>query len=416
MFSLKRYINQSSLYVGSNIIVSCVGFIRSFVFMYWLNMEDLGLVSLTLVGMQFLSFLQLGFFNGGFRFLCYESNDNKKDANNLVFSYLLIVSGITIGAYVSINFCHIELALSSELLLIAIFGGLLMLVQNWLTNALIAERKLLFINLLNIISVSVSILFLPTVYFWGLKGALLTTIIQPFIFVMVSLIKLPELRPSAFNFRYELIKKILSIGFIPFLSGIFVMINLQVERWTIAEILGAEALGRFYLISLYVTLSLLIPNSINNIFFPKLINAYENKDYIYFKQLVKKDILVFIVYVVIIIIGTIMLLKPVVSYMFPNHINNLIYVYYYLPGIVLNTMTYVSTLVLNASLKLKAILYTELIASMTYMLILFLLNLFDCFNLVTVCIARNILYFLIFIIYLIYTLLKWDSLFSVKRS
>ena len=86
-------------------------------------MEDLGIISLSLTLMQFLSFLQLGLFNGGFRLLCYENSEEKNNVNNLVYSYIVVISGIVFILYF-------------------IFGLLFMnfkLKVNWLTIDLIID-------------------------------------------------------------------------------------------------------------------------------------------------------------------------------------------------------------------------------------------------------------------------------------
>lgn len=412
MKAFRININQSFLYIVINIFVSLVGFIRSFVFMKWLNMEDLGIISLSLTLMQFLSFLQLGLFNGGFRLLCYEKSEEKNNVNNLVYSYLIIISGIVFILYFISSILGIDLVLSKKVLIVSLIGGLIMLLNNWLMNSLIALGRLLTINILNLISVFISLLFLPSVVYYGINAALLVTIIQPLIFATIVIIKVPELRFSAFNFNINLIKKILSVGFIPFLSGIFVMINLQVERWSIAKILGTEALGNFYLVSLFTTLSLLIPNSINNIFFPKIIKSYEEKDITSYKRYIKGNTYIFLIYNICLVIGTLLFLKGLVNLLFPQHLDNVKYVYYYLPGLVIYTMTFIFSQILNSVLELKMILKTEITTSIIYIGILFLQYQSNNFSLENVCLARFIFYLVTFFIYLIYIRIKWKSFFT----
>ena len=132
MKTFKININQSLLYIVTNIFVSLVGFVRSFVFMRWLNMEDLGIISLSLTLMQFLSFLQLGLFNGGFRLLCYENSEEKNNVNNLVYSYIVVISGIVFILYFISYLTGIDLVLSKNILIVSLIGGLIMLLNNWL--------------------------------------------------------------------------------------------------------------------------------------------------------------------------------------------------------------------------------------------------------------------------------------------
>ena len=100
-------------------------------------MEDLGIISLSLTLMQFLSFLQLGLFNGGFRLLCYENSEEKNNVNNLVYSYIVVISGIVFILYFISYLTGIDLVLSKNILIVSLIGGLIMLLNNWLMNSLI---------------------------------------------------------------------------------------------------------------------------------------------------------------------------------------------------------------------------------------------------------------------------------------
>lgn len=121
-------------------------------------------------------------------------------------------------------------------------------------------------------------LVLPLAFMIGFWGGMLVIMIQPLVFVSMAVLRNKELLPTGFYFNLKYVKYILSFGFIPFLGGIFSSIYLQVERWSITEVLGVEALGGFYLVFLYVSLFLLIPNSINAIFFRRVSRLIQRRN------------------------------------------------------------------------------------------------------------------------------------------
>ena len=86
-----RYIKApTTLYVVVNIFVSFVGFLRSFAFMKWLGLEELGLISLVQTVMQFIGLFQLGLINGGYRMFSLNKVKEQERVNNLLFTAFCI--------------------------------------------------------------------------------------------------------------------------------------------------------------------------------------------------------------------------------------------------------------------------------------------------------------------------------------
>ena len=274
-------------YIIVNICLSAFSFLRSFVFMRTLDLTELGVISLIQTIFMFIGLLQCGLLNGGYRIISLGKAEEIEKTNNTIFSYIAILtpSGI-LFCLLSSKYGWIK-DLSLVLLLISVLFGLFTLINNWFHNVLIGEQKLADLNRINIISYAASLLVLPLAFVLGFWGAVIVIAIQPLVFVGLCLFKYPELRPSGFFFDKKYIKYILSFGFIPFLGGIFSMIYIQVERWSITGQLGVDALGAFYLVFLYVSLYQLVPTSLNSIFFPKGIKSYANNDFNFFKRILK---------------------------------------------------------------------------------------------------------------------------------
>lgn len=328
-------------------------------FMRTLDLTELGVISLIQTIFMFIGLLQCGLLNGGYRIISLGKAEEIEKTNNTIFSYIAILTPIgIIFCLLSSKFGWIK-DLSLVLLLISVLFGLFTLINNWFHNVLIGEQKLSDLNRINIISYTASLIALPLAFVMGFWGAVIVIAIQPLFFVGLCLFKYPELRPSGFFFDKSYIKYILSFGFIPFLGGIFSMIYIQVERWSITGQLGVDALGAFYLVFLYVSLYQLVPTSLNSIFFPKGVKSYANNDFSFFKRILKYYYLCLIGYGVAITIVTILLLKPVVDLVFPNHLPGVVFVYLVLPGLIFSSLREPLGLILNSAVILKPMLYVN---------------------------------------------------------
>ncbi len=398
-----RYLTRpATLFVVVNIAVSFIGFLRSFAMMRWLGLEELGVISLVQTVIQFIGLFQFGLINGGYRMFSLNKAQDRVRVNNLLFTIFIILFFVFLFIWIILFTTGNSLIVDNDLLLVAIFAGSLTLVSNWLNNTLIGKQRLVEINRINIISISVSVLSLSLIYFIGLWGAVISITFQPLCYVILTLIRNKDLRPTHLLIDKELIKEILGYGFIPFLSGIFSILNLQVERWSIAFFLGNEALGRFYLVFLFNTLFMLIPTSVQSIFFPKAVLSYDEGNLLEFKSVIKRLSLVTIVYDVIILLFTVILFKFIVTIIFPLHADNVIYVYLFIPGLIVWSFDSVISLVLNASLRLKVLLYAGLAGFLINIIGIFLLKNINLLSLESMACLKSLVLIVPTVITLLY--------------
>lgn len=412
--TLNKFINPSSLYILINIYVSAVGFARSFLFMRWLDMNELGIISLVQTIIIFLGFFQIGLLNGGYRIFALDKADDQRDINNVLFTYFAIMSGVALLFWTTLFASGKQLVIDNKLMLVAIICGILTLIMNWLTNTLIGKRLIKEINNINLISATVSFAVLPLVMLWGITGALVALFAQPLIFITITLLKRKELRPTAWNFDIKLVRYILSFGFIPFLAGVFVLINLQIERWSIAKVLGTEALGEFYLVFLYTTLFVLIPSSLLNIFFPKAIHAYENHNMHQFRTILKKHLIIVITYLVSVLLFTAFGLQLFIDILLPKHSANTIYVYYFLPGLVALVLCDPITIIFNSAIRLKPMLYAGLAGVMLNVALIYIAIKLSSFTLINMAIIKTLVNILILSIYFIYIIIYRKAIFRIE--
>lgn len=389
-------------FVLVNIGLSVFSFIRSFVFMRFLDLRELGVISLVQTIFMFIGLLQMGLLNGGYRIISLGKKHEMEKTNNSIYSYLSIILPIgLLFCFLSSYYNWID-ELPLNLLIISVVFGVFTLLNNWFHNVLIGEQKLTEVNILNVSSYGLALFALPLAFLYGFWGGMIVIMIQPFAFVALGVLRNNELLPTYFFFDLKYIKYILKFGFIPFLGGIFVSIYLQVERWTITEVLGVESLGGFYLVFLYVSLYQLIPNSINSIFFPKGVKAYSERNYNHFKSLLRYYSLVLIGYGICITIVTLFFLDPFVALFFPKHQTGVVLVYIILPGLILHSLSDPIGLVLNSSVILKPMLVTNLLNMCFCIVALFLMINMSVFSLQNVAVVRMVSGLFVLALYCLY--------------
>lgn len=411
----KTIANPNILYILINIFVSAVGFVRSFLFMKWLGMEELGLISLVQTVMMFLGLFQLGLLNGGYRIFALDRANEQKSINNLLFSYFTILAGVGLVVWGVLAATGTKLIMSNDLLLVAFVCGMFMLVNNWLTNTLIGKRLIKNINRINLISSICSMALLPLVVIWQIGGAVAVLISQPLIFVAVALFGNKELRPTGWNFNFKQIRYILSFGFIPFLTGISVMINMQVERWSIAELLGTAALGEYYMVFLFTTLFVLIPASLSSLFFPRTIKAYEDGQMALFRHNIKNYTVILLGYLGVVVVLTLVLLQPVVDWIFPIHSGGTVYVYWFLLGMVFYTLCDPIGLIMNSMVKLRPMLWAGLLGIVLNFSLILISDHFYVFSLMTMTWIKITVNFAIFACYLTFFFSNYNVIFNKTR-
>ena len=308
-----------------------LGFLKSFIFIKFLNLENLGIITIIQTGAMFIGFFQIGLLNGGFRIISLEKNYLLQKINNVIFSYIGILSLVLFVIFFFNLFFNLFTDYFTYLFILLL--GLSLLLFNWLTNILIAQKKLMLLNKLNLVSSSVSVLFLPLAYYYGLFGAAFCLLIQPIIFIVYALIASKNLRPSKYLLNIKEIREILKYGFIPFISGIFFLLQIQIERWAVVYQLGTEVLGKLYLVFLISALWVLVPSSISNLFFPNCVSSFESNNYIKFNNYIKNHFIVVTVYIIFTALIIFTLLEPVVSLFLPQHQTYLNFVYLAIPGL-----------------------------------------------------------------------------------
>lgn len=391
--ALNILFSQNTLFIIVNLFVHAINFLRSFVFMRVLDLADLGMISLIQTCIMFIGFMHFGFFQGGYRIIAYK-HDESDQVNNIVFSFLGCLGALLFTFALVFPITGIDFIIGNQYLLLSVIAGIFTLATTWLTNSMTVKKMIPEINQILATSGIVSIALIALVFVWGIFGGILSIMMQPVVFVTLALLRCRELRPTALCFSKKVVKSIMQLGFVPFCVGIFSILNIQIERWSIAYLLNVEDLGRFYLVFVFSSLLVLIPTSTNYLFFPKIISAYEHGQLHEFNRQSSNYTLVLAAYGVVTLLVTLTMFQPIVDVLFPIHSENAKYVYMLLPGFMCNLLYYSVSSILNAWRDFKPLLLSGSIGIVATVVIIIVTAKVGIFSLSTMAVIKNISYML----------------------
>jgi len=404
---LKNILTQkdSINFIVINILVSFLGFVRSFFFMRILNLRELGLITLIQTGASLVGFFQIGLINGGYRIIAIQEKKSTDETNNVVFSYFYILS---LGLLVFFIAGWILNYFSENLIvLLSILTGILLLVNNWLSNTLIAKRSYKLLNKSKLVAAIVTTACIPLVFWLGVLGGAIVILIQPIINIIFIFVGDIQTLPSKYDLKIDKIRKILHYGFIPYISALFLLIYSQIERWSINSVLGTVSLGKLYLVYMIASLWGLIPVSLLNLFFPRAALLYEQKNLEKFNDVVKKHFFSLLIYNLVGISSILFFLSTFVSIIFPKHLPYVKYVFLAFPGFFFQTLVDPISLVLNSVVKLQPLFWSSVSSLLVYSLLVIYLILTNQFSLISIIICLDIYYGFKFIyVYISYFNLK----------
>lgn len=392
---IKRIIfSSSSLFIIINLFTSAINFIRSMIFMRVMDMRELGIISLIQTCIMFIGLLQFGFLSGGYRVFAYKKTSDQTKVNNILFSLFGVIALALLLIWIILSVLDIELLISREYLILTFIAGLFTLISTWLTNTMTVKKMIKDINIRNLISGIISIALIPLVYIYGIMGGIISIMMQPIVFVVLALLMHKSLRPDSICFDRKEIKYILSLGFVPFMIGIFTIVNIQIERWSIAYILNVEELGNFYLVFIFSSLFVLVPTSINYLFLPNIIYSYENGLMAEFRRHVRNYTLVLMGYGICVVLAVLTSLQPLVDILFPSHSGNTHYVFLLIPGLMSQLLYYSISSILNAWKNFTPLLMSGLVGVFSAIAIIAITGSMKLFDLTVMVYIKNISYFL----------------------
>lgn len=326
------------LFLVLNVLVNLLFLLRAYVAMQVLDFRELGLLAIAQSAILLVGIMHLGILNGGYRLLCSAKDEGERqEITNGFYSAFMILALLALiaGAIAALQFDATQYKITA---LVGAVGGIAALMRTWMMNQLLASSDLATHNRLNVYSAVCSLSFLALIPYDPLLACMLAMMMQHVLFVVFAGTLSDIVLPRRIVFSAPLIKRMLSVGFVLFLTGVFLQLNIQIERWYVATFLGLEELGHLYLAILFLTLFQLVPNSLNAIFFPPLVRAHDANDEAQTRKELGRLVWATIAYVLLVIALVAFVAEPLLSIFLPKQAADLQYIEWLLPGLVLFTI------------------------------------------------------------------------------
>lgn len=405
MNKINLFFNSQIKFIVISFITSFFGFAKSLFILKFFNFETLGLISLAQTFVSSISLTQIGVVTGGYRIFSYKKKSILTKVNSAVLVFfIMLLFALIIFSCISLYFYDPNI--DYMLIILFVVLGVIALYSNWVINKLIGLKNIKTVNNVQIISAIGSLILTLTSIWIGYAGVIIAMFFQPIVIIMLSYYISPILRPK-FNWLFfkKYIKIIISLGFIPYLTSALAILNTQIGRWCITITLGSFFLGKLFLPIVVVAVGSVFPAAISNLFFPKIIEKYEIKDFIGLSIDIKKVFWIIGFYCTALVLLILFCLNTVVMSFFPIHIESLNLVYISLPTIIFSSLSIPIVIYFNAAKKFNYILYGGILSSLSYIILMFFYVISSEISLFAILAIESISSFLL-IVYNIYIFKK----------
>lgn len=316
---LARLFRSSYAYVAINTTVSLVAFGRNLLFMNSLGLAEVGQIALMQTIVMLVGFAQGGLISGAFILWAGGDRDLNRRMADVLFAGKAVLGVVLALVLAVLGPAVLAPVVAPETLVVGLAAGLATLASTWMNNALVADQKLRQSNLVNVVAVLFSLgLALLTLGSGDLRLALLSIAAQPLLVALGGAILEPQARPRAVRPDRAALRRMLSVGVMPFLGSLSLLLVYQIERWSIAGVMGPEALGRYFIVILYMTFFLLVPTALMNVHFPRVRRALAAGDTEGFRRTIRRHMIELAVYSVLALLMKLALLSLVLETFLPN--------------------------------------------------------------------------------------------------
>lgn len=331
--------DQRLQFIGINLAVNLLMLGRSYLAMRLLDERALGYVTLVQTLILFVSALQLGMLQGGFRLLCNGESEDRDAINGHYYAFQAMLSVLALVAL-----AWLAVAGTGEgWTAIAVAGtgllaGIATLNRSWVSNQLIAKGALAEINGLTLLTAILALLPLLAMTVAPLEAVLASMFAQPLLFAAMALYRHADMRPRRFQLDRELLRRIMAAGFLVFLSGMLLQLGTLLERWFVGSVLGIETLGQLYLVILFTTLFQIVPTALDNVMLPRAIELSRTGQTSALRRTMRYFLLAIALYCAGVAGAVGLFAEPVLSLLVPERVGDLRHVHAILPGLVAFTM------------------------------------------------------------------------------
>lgn len=330
--------SQQAAFLVTNVAANFIFIVRSYVTMRALDYRELGIVTVMQAIMLLVGTLQFGVLNGGYRLLCSADEEEGIAINNVAYAcFGIITLGSLLIALLSDQF--IAPGVAAWVTVAGVVGGSLTLVRSWINNQMIAGQQLASLNRVTLWSAVLSLLPLLALHVDSLAVCIASIVLQPALFILFVLVAGPRYRPQALSLDRVILRRIFVAGFLVFLSGMALQLNAQIERWYVARYIGLDALGHLYIALLVVNLFSIVPNALQSVQMPRIVQAWDRASEAGVKRGMRQLFLLNLAYCLIAAITMALLAEPVVALVLPKYVGDLHYANLIVPGLMIYTLS-----------------------------------------------------------------------------
>lgn len=353
-------------YIYITFITSAIGFLKTFILLNIFELDKLGLIALAQTFTSTISLMQIGVITGGYRLFSYKKESILKRINAAVFTFFLFLSALLLISGIVIN-NFFNTGMTTSVLLLLIIIGIISLYSNWVISKLLGTKNINVVNKVQMTSAIISLLLVILANWLGLPIVYAALLLQPIIIIGVAYKILPGLIPifNYINFK-KYITKIISLGFIPYLTSALTLFNSQLGRWLITFTLGTVILGKTFLPALFVVLVGVFPGAISSLFFPKIIENFELNRKDDLKRTLKKYFIILILYYLLVTVITFLFADMTIRVFLSKHYESVNLIYAILPSLIFFHLSGPAIFLFNALKRFNNILIGGLITVIVY--------------------------------------------------
>lgn len=326
-------------FIGINLAVNLLMLGRSYLAMRTLDELGLGYLALAQTLILFVSALQMGMLQGGFRLLCNGDGEDKDVINAHFYAFETILVVLAAAVLIALPLTGLSSTLTNwSVVAFGVLTGAATLNRTWVSNQLIAKGSLASINRLTLATALLSLLPLAAISAYPLQSVLVSMAVQPLFFVAMALWRNADLRPRRLLWQWNTLGRIMTAGFLVFASGMMLQVGTILERWFVGSALGLEKLGELYLVILFITLFQIVPAALDTIMLPKAIEFFRNRQISSLKRLLKLFLLASLLYSIAVAAAVALLAAPVLQWLLPQRVGDLRHIVAILPGLLAFTV------------------------------------------------------------------------------
>ncbi len=323
--------NSRGTFVFTGVVINVLLLVRGILLMGLLDYTGLGLIALMQSVILFAGMLHFGLLNGGYRLLCHAGPDYRQRIVNLAYSVFGVVA-VVIAIGVILVMSQLDTALFRFAAALSGLAGICTLLRSWMLNEMVAAGKLRAANLINSLSMAVSLALLGLYWLDPVLIGVISITAQPVVFVLLALASGAVLRPRRMQVSRRILQVIYRAGFVLFLTGLAVQLNSQLERWYVSGELGLEALGHLYLAFLFLTLFQIVPTLFDQVVLPTIVRAWKARDYRLLTIEMRRLLLLNFGYCVVTVVALWLIAPLLLGWVLPAYLPDLRWVYLIAPG------------------------------------------------------------------------------------